>query len=129
MRDDPEKAGITEIDGSRERFTLTEEHVKLLRHANVSWHYMEWGAPCIDGKRPFGNGDHVRDMAEILEVPVVETDQDAKALLARDAERLRALYPELCTALQIVLTCGTFEPGLYEADLYFRNWQRVETAS
>ena len=30
------------------RFTLTEEHLKLLRHANVRWDDCEFGAPAID---------------------------------------------------------------------------------
>jgi hypothetical protein len=122
--DRPERAGVTE-DGDITRFTLTAEHVKLLRQANVSWHWTEWGAPCIDGKRPFGNGDLVRDMAEILEVPTIAVAGDPKAILETDYARLHDLYPELCTALQIILSAGTFEPGEFEADYYRANWRRV----
>ncbi len=49
-----------------DRFILTDEHVKLLRQANVSWDGCEFGAPGIDPKRPYGNGDVHSDIVEIL---------------------------------------------------------------
>src|SRR6266568_5645220 len=39
-------------------FTVTEDHLKLLRHAYLYWEYGEgYGAPAIDPKRPYGNSD------------------------------------------------------------------------
>ncbi len=60
-----------------QRFTLTAEHVLLLRHANISFDSSrEWGSPGIDCKRPFGNSDMVSDAARLLEITPVETDDD-----------------------------------------------------
>ena len=39
------------------RFTVTDEHLRLLRRAYVSWDETEFGAPEIDCKRPYGNSD------------------------------------------------------------------------
>ena len=51
-------------------FTVTEDHLKLLRHVHLYWDYGEgYGAPAIDPKRPYGNSDVERDIAEILDAP------------------------------------------------------------
>ena len=51
------------------RFTVTDEHLRLLRRAHVTWVDAEFGAPEIDGKRPYGNSDVYSDIAEILGIP------------------------------------------------------------
>lgn len=94
-------------------FDLTEQHLKLFRRANVSWNDIEYGAPTIDGKRPYGNGDVPGDMRAILDLPDA-TD-----------EELRSLHKEMEIALQIVLCTGSFTPGKYVAEKYSsRSWQR-----
>ena len=45
-------------------FTVTEEHLKLLRRAYVDWEDCEFGAPAIDCKRPYGNSDVIADIGE-----------------------------------------------------------------
>jgi len=51
-------------------FTVTEGHLRLLRHAWVDWDQGEgYGAPGINPKKPYGNSDVERDIAEILEAP------------------------------------------------------------
>lgn len=108
------------------QFTLTQAHVQLLRNANVSfWDGPEWGAPAIDFKRPFGNGDLVGDMAELLAIHPVATDDEETHWPPGTGDAMLRLYKELGTALQVVLAAGTFEPGDYEADDYNRNWRRV----
>lgn len=105
-------------------FTVTDEHLKLLRSANVSWGDIETGAPCIDGKRPYGNGDVVGDIAEILGWILVDT-VEGPMMTKEQAERAGDLHRETETALQIVLATGTFEPGDYEASKYGKDWRRV----
>lgn len=106
-----------------QKFTVTEQHIKLLRHANVSWWDCETGAPCIDCKRPYGNSFVEGDMYEILEGKDYTED-------FYDNDDLRAkylkLHSETETALQIVLTTGKFEPGEYEADYCRINWRKVK---
>ena len=50
------------------KFTLTENHIKLLCRAYVGWNGAEFGAPSIDPKRPYGNSDVLHDMGDILSV-------------------------------------------------------------
>ena len=45
---------------------VKESHLKLLKELNISWDGCEFGGPCVDPKRPFGNSDVYKDMAEIL---------------------------------------------------------------
>jgi len=115
--------GEPEVDpiGGWKTFTLTEDHVKLLRAAYVRWEETEWGAPAIDGKRPYGNGNIHRDIAEILGRPVLyDTDDDAAWRAP-----LWELHKQTETALQIVLATGSFEPGEYRCGRYHRNWEKV----
>lgn len=106
-----------------QHFTLTQDHVTLLRNAYVSWHYMEWGAPCIDGKRPYGNGDVARDVARLLGWELFEDADGEKHFTADQRDRACDLHKETETALQVVLASGSFEPGEYVADKYDCNWR------
>ena len=46
-------------------FELTENHIKLLRNAYVSWDDCETGAPAIDPKRPYGNKYIAQDISAL----------------------------------------------------------------
>ena len=51
-------------------FTVTEDHLKLLRHIHLYWDYGEgYGAPAINPKRPYGDSYVERSIAEILDAP------------------------------------------------------------
>ena len=41
-------------------FTLTVDHITLLNNMWVDWSDVEYGAPEIDPKRPYGNSDVAR---------------------------------------------------------------------
>lgn len=97
-------------------FKLTEAHIKLLQRANISNSCIEWGSPAIDGKRPFGNGDLHRDIADILGLPY---DDDNESL----RDYLWSVYEQLQTALEIVLHNQTFTPGTFESEGY--GWIRI----
>lgn len=103
-------------------FTLTEEHVKLLRHAYTSWHDCETGAPEIDPKRPYGNSDVPSDIARILGLQDLsdwEGDMERR-------EQLLALHRETATALEIILRTGSFDPGTYVTTTpYSSDWRRL----
>jgi len=103
-------------------FELRPDHVKLLRHANVTWSPLEWGSPQIDPKRPLGNSSLWQDVAEILGWP--QPDDDSY----EGYDAARAIYGELLVALQIVLATGSFEPGRYVRDNRYdsRGWRRAE---
>jgi hypothetical protein len=106
-------------------FELHAEHVKLLRAFNVTWYEIETGAPAIDGKRPYGNSDVAGDVIEIMGW---QTDPDDVTPRQDREDRHHAmqLHEETKTALQVVLSTGSFEPGIYESDWYGRKWRRRE---
>jgi hypothetical protein len=110
-------------------FTVTSEHLRLLRRAHVFWDEAEFGAPSIDPKRPYGNSNVYRDIAEILDVPGTEwTDKELNPTL--DAEwRFLQLHVETAIALQIALTTGEFRAGRYVRDDEWdrQRWRRDET--
>lgn len=110
------------------RFTLTADHVALLRDASVCWNDIEAGAPTIDPKRPYGNGDVWKDVCRILRWPKEGDDGHEACWSSAQIKRARVLHRETETALQVVLATGSFEPGEYVAKWY-RDWTRVEVAS
>jgi hypothetical protein len=44
-------------------FTVTDDHLKLLRHAYAIWGDCEFGAPVNDPKRPCGDSYFTRSIA------------------------------------------------------------------
>lgn len=114
---------------SEREFRVTEDHLKLLRHAYVSYDdYSEYGAPSIDPKRPYGNSNVVTDIIEILTGQAPDEDN----MTPREYDKLiddpywDKVHKETATALQIVLRTGLFEPGLYSCPLYSNEWVRVD---
>lgn len=105
---------------------ITEEHIKLLRSAVVSWDDCEYGAPCIDPKRPYGNSNVEGDIAELLGW---EYDDDAGLTEERSAEA-RDLHEETALVLQVILAMGEFPtPGRYVAPKYSTAWRRADGSS
>jgi len=105
-----------------ERFTLTETHVRLIRSLVIDWEGDDiWGAPVIDGKRPYGNSDIPKDVAEVLGITKDSEEDWTDAQLNQIAD----LHTSMETALQVVLSAGSFEPGEYKSELYSRSWYRV----
>jgi hypothetical protein len=106
------------------RFTVTDDHLKLLRGVWVRWQQIEWGAPAIDPKRPYGNGDLHRDMRRLLGWPGPAEDSDWDSF--GDEEVLERLHGETRIALQIVLRTGEFQSGEYVARRYAEDWRRAD---
>jgi hypothetical protein len=108
-------------------FELKLEHIKLLKAVNVQWNYACFGAPEVDPARPYGNaGDYniYEDMCKALDLkPLFDNEGDIECSMRFT---LAELHKELKTALQIVLQCQTFEPGIFEAEKYFEVWKRVK---
>jgi len=106
------------------KFTLTEEHIKLLKQLKVT---NNDGAPCINSKKPFGNSEFYQDMCLILDGktkevgPDDEWDVDCQYTIDQKTHWDK-LLEELTDALDIVLYTGTFEPGKYVTRTYDRNW-------
>lgn len=85
-------------------FKVTEDHVKLLRRASIVWENGEYGAPGMDCKRPYGNGDVEHDIAEILGWDIFEDAYGEHALSFEQEDLARQLHQEMETVLQILVT-------------------------
>lgn len=101
-------------------FTMTNEHLALLRAMYVGWQDCEYGAPEIDPKRPYGNSNGVYGVARVLGVPV-NKDLDDYGIPETERDRLQRLHGETATALQIVLIVGEFKAGRYRKTDHYRS--------
>lgn len=110
-------------------FTVTHEHLRLLRNAHVFWDEAEFGAPSIDPKRPYGNSNVYRDIAEILDVPESEWEHEGQYWSLDNEWRFLRLHVETAIALQIALATGEFRAGhyvRYDQMLSTCRWKRAE---
>lgn len=114
-------------------FELLPEHLLLLNSMYVGWQHNAFGAPEIDPKRPYGNSDVYMDMVEILGVDLtayddhyLDPDYDGE-LPPELVRQLDILHDGTQLALQLLLTNGRIEPGVYTADWAGRNWKPKDT--
>ncbi|CAA2107259.1 hypothetical protein VVAX_04147 [Variovorax paradoxus] len=93
--------------GKRNAFDVTDEHIRLLQHAN-------WRTFMIDCKRPYGDFTHYEiDMADILGLKVTK-DAKGYAQIGSDAEkRMDALHADMLYALQAYIRFARLGPGRY----------------
>ena len=114
---------MSDVKWNKIQYELTENQVKLLRQASVWWDDGAYeGAPAIDSKRPFGNGNWADDVAEILGLERLEADDGEVFWPKGTREKCEKIYRTLDKALQVVLASGSFQPGIYMADEYHNNW-------
>jgi hypothetical protein len=110
------------------KFVVNETHLKLVRRLNFgnSRGNGECGAPEIDTKRPYGNSDIYRDMADIVGIPQPDRERDEEFTLGQFKVMDRLNY-ELPTVLEIGVITGAFVTGEYVASGEFaRDWKRIE---
>lgn len=106
-------------------FTVTEEHIKLLRNAYVGWDDCEYGAPQINPKRPYGNSDVEEDVAELLGIKA-EGHEWGEKLSTKQSRYCRAIHEETRKALQIFLSTGEMKAGKYMLEGYSNKWKLAE---
>ena len=109
-------------------FTVKEEHIKLLKNLCFSYDdYMEFGAPAVDPKRPYGNGDVYGDIGEILgwEKEELESEYyDEYTYSDEQRKVMDKLHREMEVVLQILVKNLSIELGEYEASKYGINWTK-----
>lgn len=104
-------------------FTLTSDHIKLLRAMNVR---EEDGSPCVDAKRPYGNSDIEPDICKLLGWQMAGDDGDGPCWSSVQRKEAWRLHSETPRALQIVLRMGAFDPGVYEtSDTWLADWKKA----
>ena len=108
------------------RFEMKPEHLKLLQRFNVGWGSSCYdGAPAIDPKRPFGNSDWPRDIAEILGLPIPDDETSTQEQRDRFHADMQVWFVESCTALEIALDTLSFVPGVYTRQYpWYGKWTR-----
>ncbi len=107
---------------TEETFTVTNQHLSLIRNMYVDYWDIEFGAPGVHPKRPYGNSNPFPDMAEILDIKPI-ADIDELMFTNSQEEEMKRLHKETTTALQIILRVGFFEPGEYVRDWPHNNWK------
>lgn len=105
------------------RLIVTDNHIKLLKNLYISWWDCEFGSPCVDCKRPFGNGDVYGDMAEILGIKLPDEEENYEEY-TKVTDSLLKGYQELQECLQILCRNLSIEKGVYICDDYETNWRR-----
>ena len=106
------------------RFTLTEDHLKLMRAIYMTWNAVEFGAPSVDPKRPYGNGNVLEDICVELGFDPIETLDGEKVFTAAQGAYASELHASMETAIEVVLRAQSFEPGEYRASSYDADWKR-----
>lgn len=106
-------------------FTLTEDHLKLLRAFYIAWEDSEYGAPCVDPKRPYGNSGVEGDIHEILNG---KSDIDLFELTDEQVEQYACLHKETQIALQILVQHAKVQPGRFRTKApYGSEWESIES--
>ncbi len=107
-----------------EKFTITQDHIKLLQRMCVSWWGCEFGAPSIDCKRPYGNSDVISDICKILGWDYDLNDPRSDSVIAHAMK----IHREMETVLQIiVLRTAPLLAGDYELkrDYDCHSWEPI----
>jgi len=108
---------------TKQLFTLTEAHIKLLRRLNTDWYE---DTPSIDAKRPYGNSDVYRDICETIGEDYRKLDEDDSGYSPELRKTVKTLHEEVEIALQIILACGKIKPGDYVAEEYTQEWEKAK---
>ena len=101
-----------------EKFTIKKEHLELIKNFWVDWIDGESGAPGVNSKRPYGNSDHLIDIAEILKWKLKDGELS-------EAQEVKAekLHRELEIVLQICFSTLSFVEGTYKLkEKYSNEW-------
>jgi len=110
------------------KFTITEDHLKLINNMYVEYDDCEFGAPAVNPKRPYGNSAVYADMGEILGIiPTIidEYDEDCSEFDDDQVAMMDKLHNETAMAIQIIFKTKKFEVGDYECEAYSTDWEKV----
>lgn len=114
-------------------FTVTDEHLALMRMMRVRWMTLDnsggiGDGPAIDWHRPYGHLVRNHDIAHIVAGDELNS-MDATAqdqFISSHTQQWERLHAETAIALQIALSTGQFTAGTY---LRLGNGWRLDTAA
>lgn len=111
--------------------TLTEKHIKLLKHLRWSINKKNFIIGTEDETEdpaPFGENNLYDAMDLILNGKPADfnpfEDSDIKEYSKEQKDEWDALYAELPIALEVILYNGSFELGTYRAKFHDRQWKK-----
>ena len=115
------------------KFELTENNVKLLK--NLRWSIKDKAIigledeKEIDNPKPFGEDNLYEAIDTIINGKPVDFDPlntyEERVFDEAQIEQFDELYNGLPTALEIILTSGSFELGTYRAKFHERIWKKI----
>jgi len=111
-----------------DEFELKQVHLDLLKEANIHWWDCEFGAPCVDPKRPYGNSNVLGDMAEILKIMKKDNYDYVEGDWKEDkSDYMADLHKQTQVAIEIILQTQSFKLGTYKRkDGYGDYWELIE---
>lgn len=121
-------------------FEIKDEHIKLLKEMNIDWNDAEFGAPCIDPKRPYGNSNGVNDIARVIDLTKNKKTIDYYRKDAEEYDDIKDYFEEcdwnqesydyllnihhdMQIVLQIVLNNLSFKKGIYHRKNTYSEWE------
>lgn len=108
-----------------EKFTITKDHLKLLKRMYVGWSDCEYGAPYIDPKRPYGNSDVENDIAEILGWKKIKDRYGDEVMTESQSKKAAKIHLEMKDVLQICLQFLQFKTGTFKRENSWSDWEKV----
>ena len=111
------------------KFELKEEHIVLLK--SFKWCEMDESMVIkTDSEDNPLSGYDYRDVvgAMIFGLPDnYDAINDERIPFTEEQnEKVDKLISELPMALDVILNCGTFEPGLYKSKFVHRDWKKIK---
>lgn len=108
---------------SVKRFTVTEQHLALIRHFEIGWSDYLDGALCIS---TYDTGEGIYEgIATILDDPKLVRGEDGE-FSDEQIVMMEQLHEEAGIALQIAIQTGTFETGTYVRATVQERWKKEE---
>lgn len=111
------------------RFVVKDYHMKLLDRLWFDFHDdIEFGAPAVDPKRPYGNSDVYDDIAEITGIEGETDEWGNKDFSPEQIKFMDMIHREMTTVLQILVANAAtgISPGMYQTSTqYGIDWKRA----
>lgn len=111
---------------SKKHFEVTRDHIKLVRAILVGWNE-DTERVEIDTKRPYGDSDIPRSVAEAIDLDFVEIEGGEMRLTYQQEQRCWKLHRDMATVLQIIFSSGELKSGKYEYDEENDKWKRLKS--
>ncbi len=108
-------------------FTVEQTHLVLLKEVSIDWLDIEFGAPGVCPKKPYGNSNPREQIAEIIGLDLFIDDEGEGHLSQVQAAMCERYHRDLKEALEILVSNLSIEVGRYECDMYGDKWKKCDS--